>query len=54
MAAGNRFWMASPEVAARQIVAAIRRRKRHVYVTRRWRLIAWLLRVVPDAVYSRL
>jgi short-subunit dehydrogenase len=54
MAAGNRFWMASPEVAARQIVAAIRRRKQHVYVTRRWRLIAWLLRVAPDAVYSRL
>jgi short-subunit dehydrogenase len=54
MAAGNRFWIASPETAARQIVAAIRGRKRHVYVTRRWRLIAWLMRIVPDALYSRL
>lgn len=53
MAAGNRFWMASPQTAARQIVAAIRGRKRHVYVTRRWRLVAWLMRVVPDAVYSK-
>lgn len=54
MAAGNRFWIASPETAARQIVAAIRARRRHVYITRRWRLIAWLLKVVPDALYSKL
>lgn len=54
MAAGNRFWIASPQTAARQIVAAIRARKRRVYITRRWRLIAWLLRVVPDALYSKL
>jgi short-subunit dehydrogenase len=54
MAAGNRFWIASPETAARQIVSAIRGRRRHVYITRRWRLIAWLLKVVPDAFYSRL
>jgi short-subunit dehydrogenase len=54
MAAGNKFWIASPQKAARQIVSAIRRRKRRVYVTRRWRLIAWLLQVVPDAVYAKL
>lgn len=52
--AGGDLWMASPQKAARQIAAAIRRRKRHLYVTRRWRLIAWLLRWVPDALYSRL
>ena len=55
MAKGHRmFWVASPQTAARQIVAAIRGRKTHVYVTRRWRLIAWLMQVLPDAVYSRL
>lgn len=54
MAAGNRFWISSPQTAARQIVAAIRGRKKHVYITRRWRLIAWLMQVVPDAIYSRL
>jgi short-subunit dehydrogenase len=52
--ADRKFWVASPQTAAGQIVAAIRRRKHHVYVTRRWRLIAWLLQVVPDALYSRL
>lgn len=48
------FWVASPQTAARQIVAAIRRRKQHVYVTRRWRLIAWLMRFLPDALYVKL
>jgi short-subunit dehydrogenase len=55
MAGGDRrFWVASPETAARQIIAALRRRQRHVYITRRWRLIAWALRILPDALYSRL
>ncbi len=55
MAKGEKlFWVASPETAARQIVAAIRVRRKHVYVTRRWRLVAWLMRIVPDALYARL
>lgn len=41
------FWIATPETAAAQIYAAIRKRKRHVYVTRRWRLLAWLMKVLP-------
>jgi short-subunit dehydrogenase len=52
--AGGDFWMATPETAARQIGAAIRGRKKHVYVTRRWRLVAWLIRGVPDSLWSRL
>jgi short-subunit dehydrogenase len=53
MAAGNRFWIASPQTAARQIVAAIHGRKSQVYVTRRWQLVAWLMRIAPDALYSK-
>jgi short-subunit dehydrogenase len=52
--AERQFWVASPETAARQIAAAIRRRKRRAYVTRRWRLVAWLMQLLPDAVYERL
>ncbi len=48
------FWVASPEKAARQIVRAINLRKTHVYVTRRWRLIAWLLRWMPNWIYNRM
>lgn len=47
------FWVASPEKAAGQIVSAINRRKTHVYVTRRWRLIAWVLRLMPNWIYNR-
>ena len=55
MAKGDRLvWVASPQTAARQISAAIRGRKQHVYVTRRWRLVAWLVRFLPDAMYSKL
>ncbi len=49
MAKGDvKFWVASPEKAARQIFAAIRKRKKHVYVTKRWRVIAWLIKISPD------
>ena len=48
------FWAASSEKAAEQIWQAIRRRRKRAIVTRRWRLIAWLMRLVPDAVYHRL
>jgi short-subunit dehydrogenase len=55
MAGGDRrFWVASPEKAARQIAAAIRGRKQHMYVMHRWRLVAWLMRIVPDSLYSKL
>jgi len=51
--ADHKFWVASPQAAARQIYRAIRKKKRHAYVTRRWRLVAWLLRIVPGFVYDR-
>lgn len=52
--ADNLFWMASPEEAARQIYRAIRAKRKHAYVTRRWRLIAWLIKGLPDVLYDRL
>lgn len=48
------FWVASANEAARQIHAAIVRKKSHAYVTRRWRLIAWVLRIMPAALYRRM
>ncbi|MDP3981785.1 MAG: SDR family NAD(P)-dependent oxidoreductase [Chlamydiota bacterium] len=47
------FWVATPQVAARQIIQAIKRRKRHVYVTRRWGLIAWLIKRIPRWVHDK-
>ena len=41
MAKGDRFfWMCSAQTAARQIVKGLNKKKRYLYVTKRWRLIA--------------
>jgi short-subunit dehydrogenase len=47
------FGAASPEVAAKQIFDAIRKKKRHAYVTKKWRLISWLIRALPDRIYHK-
>jgi len=48
------FWMASPELAASQIMQAIARKKTHVYVMKRWRLIGWLFKILPDCIYNKI
>ena len=49
MKAPNPFWIASPERAARQIVdAAVNGRSGALYVTKRWRLVAWALKALPN------
>jgi short-subunit dehydrogenase len=48
------FWVATARKAAAQILDAIGHRRRHAYVTRRWRLVAWFLKVAPDWLYLRL
>ena len=42
------FWIAPVDVACEQILRAIRRRQKPASVTQRWRLIAWLLRLLPE------
>jgi short-subunit dehydrogenase len=50
----NLFWVASAPEAARQICQAILARRSHAYVTKRWRLVAWLLKSLPDSLYHRI
>ncbi len=47
------FWVATPERAARQIFAAVMKGREIAYVTRRWGVIARLLRVLPTRLYSK-
>ncbi len=55
MAKGKgRFWEAPVDVAARQIFAAIENKSRKRYITKRWWLVAQLLKMVPDVLYNRL
>lgn len=55
MAKGNgRFWIASPEKAAKQIIKAIEKKKQVAYITKRWWLIAQLLKILPYNIYRRI
>ncbi len=40
------FWVASARKAASQIITAIKNRKRVIYVTRRWRIIGMIFRLM--------
>ncbi len=54
MAQGEKtFWMASQEKAVEQIYAAIAHQRAHAYITHRWRLMAWLLKLMPRFLYER-
>ena len=53
MKAEHPFWVCTPAVAASQIAAAVEARKSVAYVTRRWRLVAWLFKLLPSAIYAR-
>ena len=41
------FWMSSVDKAVKQIYAAIKNKKRKAYITKRWRLIAFVLKIAP-------
>ncbi len=43
----KRLLVASPAKAARQILRAVEKRKKHAYITRRYALIAFILRFLP-------
>lgn len=45
------FWVAPPEKAARQIARIIERGRLCGYVTKRWRLVAFLLKLMPIRLY---
>lgn len=54
MAQGDgKFWVATPEKAAEQIYSAIKNKKKHAYITKRWRLIGWCLKLLPKWVLQR-
>lgn len=52
--ADKMFWVSSKEKAARQIFQSIQRKKRIVYISRRWVIIAWILERIPWFIYKRM
>jgi short-subunit dehydrogenase len=48
------FWVADTEKAVKQMLKDIENKKAYSYVTRRWRLIAWLIKLTPNWILDRL
>ncbi|QPJ61986.1 MAG: SDR family NAD(P)-dependent oxidoreductase [Candidatus Nitronauta litoralis] len=47
------YWVCSADKAAEQIYGAIRDKKKHAYITPRWRLVAWVLKCLPNFIFNR-
>ena len=48
------FWTSTKEKAAVQIIKAIKRKKRIVYITKRWRFAAWVFRKTPWFIFKKM
>lgn len=48
------FWVASVEKAARQIVSSLIRKEEIIYVSRRWRGMAQLIRLLPRFLHEKI
>lgn len=48
------FWVTPLDKAVRQIYKAIEQRKKVVYISKRWRYMALLLKVIPSYLYCKI
>ncbi|PWN05645.1 SDR family NAD(P)-dependent oxidoreductase [Rhodohalobacter mucosus] len=48
------FWVAKTEKAVSQMLDDIEKRKSYSYITRRWRLVAWLIKLTPNWILDRI
>ena len=47
---GPTFWMAPVDKAVKQMYSAIKKKKRKAYITKRWRLVALVMKIVPPQI----
>lgn len=48
------FWVANTDKAVRQMLIDIEKKKKISYITRRWRLIAWVIKLSPNWLIERI
>jgi len=48
------FWVAPVDLAAQQIFNALKRKKKVVYITKRWRIIGLLLQIIPYSIMRKI
>jgi short-subunit dehydrogenase len=47
------FWVAPVRKATEQIFKAIGKKRKVVYITRRWRMVAVIIKLLPDWIYNK-
>jgi short-subunit dehydrogenase len=50
----NVFWLVPLQKASNQIYSAIKKKKRVAYVSKRWRIVAYTLKIMPARVLKKL
>jgi len=50
----RRFWSADAGIVAKQMLKAIEKKRRYVFVTKRWRLFSWILPPLPFSLLRRI
>ena len=50
----NQFWVSSKEKAAKKMLKSINAKTNIKYVSKRWRIIAFILNNIPSSIYKRL
>ena len=48
------FWVQDTDKAATQIANAIERKKNEAYITKRWRLVWWFAKLIPNWAWNRM
>lgn len=54
MGQASSFWRISADEAARYVEKAVLARCEHIYVSSRWRFIAYLMRILPHAIVRKI
>lgn len=49
-----KFWVAKPGKAAEQIYSALIKKKKIAYITKRWIIIAYILKLLPKWIFDRI
>lgn len=51
---GGLFWVEPVKKAAHQIIQAIAKNKKEAVITKKWKIIYWLLKILPSQLYYKL
>ena len=50
----NMFWVSETDKAVKQMIKGLNKKRNIVYITKRWMLVAWLARLIPQFVWDRI